>query len=60
MPLSHRRGHWFDPSIVHRKNNPNDWSIDPRYLVDLLKRIVTVSLETTKIVDGLPSFDILD
>ncbi|MGS2619680.1 type ISP restriction/modification enzyme [Micromonospora sp. LZ34] len=46
-----------DSGIV---NDPNDWSDDPRYIVDLLKRIVTVSLETMKIVDGLPSFDILD
>lgn len=35
-------------------NDPNDWSGDPRYIVDLLLRIVTVSLETMKIVDGLP------
>lgn len=36
------------------KNDPNEWSTDPRYIVDLLKRIVRVSLETVKIVDGLP------
>ncbi|MFB7499427.1 DEAD/DEAH box helicase [Streptomyces sp. NPDC056161] len=41
-------------------NDPNDWSDDPRYIIDLLKRIVTVSLETTKIVDGLPQLDILE
>ncbi|MFI0411831.1 DEAD/DEAH box helicase [Actinomadura sp. 3N508] len=41
-------------------NDPNDWSDDPRYIIDLLKRIVTVSLETTKIVDALPPLDILD
>jgi predicted helicase len=41
-------------------NDPNDWSDDPRYIVDLLKRIVTVSLETMKIVDCLPPLDILD
>jgi predicted helicase len=42
-------------------NDPNDWSQavgDPRYIVDLLARIVTVSLETVKIVDGLPDLDI--
>jgi predicted helicase len=37
------------------KNDPNDWSDDPRYIVDLLKRIVRVSLETVKIVNGLPA-----
>ncbi|MER8089518.1 type ISP restriction/modification enzyme [Streptomyces sp. NPDC094048] len=40
-------------------NDPNDWSDDPRYIIDLLKRIVTVSLETMKIVDALPPLDIL-
>ncbi|WP_144707542.1 DEAD/DEAH box helicase [Dermacoccus nishinomiyaensis] len=38
-------------------NDPNDWSKevgDPRYIIDLLARIVTVSLETMKIVDALP------
>jgi predicted helicase len=41
-------------------NDPNDWSDDPRYIIDLLKRIVTVSLETMKIVDALPSLDIIE
>jgi predicted helicase len=41
-------------------NDPNDWSDDPRYIVDLLKRIVTVSLETMRIVDALPPLDIHD
>ncbi|WP_326825831.1 DEAD/DEAH box helicase [Streptosporangium sp. NBC_01756] len=41
-------------------NDPNDWSDDPRYIIDLLKRIVTVSLQTMKIVDQLPPLDILE
>ena len=36
------------------KNNPNDWSENPRYILDLLKRIVRVSVETVKIVNALP------
>ncbi|MGW4232101.1 DEAD/DEAH box helicase [Streptomyces sp. NPDC004980] len=40
-------------------NDPNEWSDNPRYIIDLLKRIVTVSLETMKIVDSLPPLDIL-
>jgi predicted helicase len=40
-------------------NDPNDWSDDPRYIIDLLKRIVTVSLETMKTVDSLPPLDML-
>lgn len=42
-------------------NDPNDWCDevgDPRYVVDLVKRIVTVSLETVKIVDALPPLQI--
>ncbi len=37
------------------RNDPNDWSDDPRYIIDLVKRIVTVSVETMHIVDGLPA-----
>jgi predicted helicase len=39
------------------KNDPNDWVIEhnqPRYILDLLLRIITVSLETMKIVKNLP------
>jgi len=32
---------------------------DPRYFIDLLARIVTVSLETMTIVDTLPMLDVL-
>jgi len=42
-------------------NDPNDWSRevgDPRYIIDLLARIVTVSLETMTFVDALPPLDI--
>lgn len=42
-------------------NDPNDWSrevSDPRYIIDLVARIVTVSLETMKIVDSLPALAI--
>lgn len=35
-------------------NDPNNWSDDPRYIIDLFKRIVRVSLETVKIVNSLP------
>lgn len=38
-------------------NDPNDWSEDPRYIVDLVKRIVRVSLETMKIVHALPALE---
>lgn len=43
-------------------NDPNDWSRevgDPRYILDLLARIVTVSLETMEIVDTLPPLAVI-
>jgi predicted helicase len=41
-------------------NDPNDWCREhnnPRYIVDLLKRVTRVSLETMKIVNGLPALN---
>ena len=36
-------------------NDPNTWNPEnPRYILDLLKRIVRVSIETLKIVNELP------
>ena len=40
------------------RNDPNDWSREhnqSRYILDLIKRVVRVSLETIKIVDSLPA-----
>lgn len=36
------------------ENDPNAWSEDPRYIVDLIKRIVTVSVESVRIIKSLP------
>ena len=44
-------------------NDPNDYCRavnDPRYIVDLIKRLVTVSLETQKLVGTLPRFEVLE
>ncbi|WKT82903.1 hypothetical protein RHK13_08700 [Thermosynechococcus sp. HY591] len=41
------------------RNDPNDWSADPRYIIDLLKRVVRVSVETLQIVQQLPKFKLL-
>lgn len=35
-------------------NNPNHWSEDPRYIIDLVRQIVRVSMETVAIVKSLP------
>jgi predicted helicase len=44
-----------DSGIV---NDPNMWSEDPRYIVDLVARIVRVSMETVDIVRSLPALGI--
>lgn len=44
-------------------NDPNDYCRavnNPRYIVDLIKRLVTVSLETQKLVGTLPRFEVLE
>jgi predicted helicase len=38
-------------------NNPNEWSEDPRYIFDLLRRVVRVSLDTMEIVNSLPALE---
>ena len=38
-------------------NNPNDWAKEvgnPRYILDLLLSVITVSVKTVEIVEGLP------
>lgn len=48
-----------DSGIV---NDANDWAIEtmnnPRYPLELLQSVITVSLETVKIVNSLPKLDI--
>ncbi|MCP1621502.1 DEAD/DEAH box helicase [Pseudomonas nitroreducens] len=43
-------------------NDANDWAVEtmgnPKYPLELFQRVVTVSLETQKIVTALPSLDI--
>ena len=41
-------------------NDPNDWGAemgDPRYIIDLVKRVTTVSVETISIVSALPPLE---
>jgi predicted helicase len=48
-----------DSGIV---NDANDWAVEtmhnPRYPLELVQRVITVSLETLKIVQALPPLDI--
>lgn len=39
-------------------NAPNTYSADPRYIVDLLKRVITVSLETLDVGDQLHAAEV--
>jgi len=42
-------------------NDPNDWAAEhgePRYIFDLLRRVVTVSMRTLDVVDSLPALDL--
>ena len=50
---------------THKKsgivNDPNDWAAEvgkPRYILDLIKRVTTVSVRTVEIVNGLPELPI--
>jgi predicted helicase len=49
---------------VHKEsgitNNPNDWAAEhgnPRYILDLLLSVITVSIKTVEIVEGLPKVE---
>lgn len=48
-----------DSGIV---NDANDWAIEtmgnPRYPLELFQRVITVSLETMRVVKALPALDI--
>ena len=48
-----------DSGIV---NDANDWAIETmgnaKYPLELFQRVITVSLETMKIVNALPALDI--
>jgi predicted helicase len=42
------------------KNDPNDWAAEhgnPRYILDLLLSVITVSIKTVEIVEGLPKVE---
>lgn len=42
-------------------NDPNDWATehdDPRYILDLIGRVVTVSMRTLDIIDNLPKLNL--
>ncbi len=43
------------------RNDPNDWAIEhdaPTYILDLVGRIVAVSMGTVELLDSLPSLNL--
>lgn len=43
------------------KNDPNDWGVEhnnPRYILDLILSVITVSMATNEIVKNLPKLDL--
>ncbi|MFM7597055.1 MAG: type ISP restriction/modification enzyme, partial [Actinomycetota bacterium] len=46
-----------DSGIV---NDPNLYSDDPRYIIDLVARMVRVSMESVAITDSLPKLEIIE
>ena len=51
---------WIMDKASGITNDPNDWATEhgkPRYILDLLLSIVTVSLETLKIIKTLPQIN---
>lgn len=41
-------------------DNPNDFSNDPKYIFNLLLRIINVSVQTVDLVNSLPKLEIMD
>lgn len=39
-------------------DNPNDYSDDPKYVFDLLLRIINVSVQTVDLINQLPPLEI--
>ncbi|MGN0845688.1 MAG: hypothetical protein ACI4QT_10790 [Kiritimatiellia bacterium] len=43
--------------LLNSVNDPNLWSDNPRYILNLVSRVIQISVETQKIVSGLPMMD---
>ena len=51
----HDSGQYKKAGIV---DDPNDFSDDPKYIFNLLLRIITVSLKTIDLINQLPRFEV--
>lgn len=41
-------------------DNPNEFSDDPKYILNLLLSIITVSMRTLELIDELPEFEVIE
>lgn len=41
-------------------DDPNDFSEDPKYILNLLLSIITVSMKTLELIDELPEFEVIE
>ena len=41
-------------------DDPNDYSDDPQYILNLLLSVITVSMKTLELIDKLPKFEIIE
>lgn len=39
-------------------DDPNDFSDDPKYILNLLLSVITVSMRTLELIDELPDFEV--
>lgn len=41
-------------------DDPNEFSDDPKYILNLLLSIITVSMKTLELIEELPEFEVID
>ena len=41
-------------------DDPNDFSDDPKYILNLLLSVITVSMRTLELIDELPPFEVTE
>lgn len=41
-------------------DNPNEFSKDPKYILNLLLSVITVSMKTIELIDELPEFEVIE
>lgn len=41
-------------------DNPNEFSDDPKYILNLLLSVITVSMKTLELIEELPKFEVID